>query len=91
MMRICAFLIMGLLVVAVLAVKANKPPKPKIAKKNQLLQPFKEFKFVAVMIGVFFFNFGYFVPITYLVVQANMAGMSSTLAQYLIPILNAAR
>lgn len=91
MMRVCAFLILVLLVVATLAVKARQPPKAKIDSRGQLAQPFKEFSFMAVMIGIFFFNFGYFVPITYLVVQARAAGMHPSLARYLVPILNAAR
>lgn len=91
MMRVCAFLILVLLVVATLAVKVRQSPKAKIASRDQLVQPFKEFSFVAVMIGIFFFNFGYFVPITYLVVQARAAGMHPSLARYLVPILNAAR
>ena len=90
-MRISAFLILFLLVIATLTVKAHRPPKPKTATKEQLIQPFKEFAFVAVMVGIFFFNFGYFVPITYLVVQGIDAGMEPSLAQYLVPILNAAR
>lgn len=90
-MRISAFLILLLLIVASFTVKAHSPPRVKTATKDQIIQPFKELPFVAVMIGIFVFNFGYFVPITYLVVQGVEAGMRPALAQYLIPIVNAAR
>lgn len=90
-MRISAFLILLLLIVANFTVRAHSPPKLKAATKDQIIQPFKEPAFVAVMIGIFFFNFGYFVPISYLVVQGTGAGMQPTLAQYLVPILNAGR
>lgn len=91
-MRICAFLILFLLLIANFVIKSNRPPPPpKAPMKDKLVQPFKELPFLGVMAGVFFFNFGYFVPITYLVVQGIDAGMRPNLAQYLVPILNAAR
>lgn len=90
-MRISAFLILFILVIAILTVRSRTPPSPKAATKAQLVQPFKEPGFVAVMIGIFLFTTGFFVPITYLTLQAIEAGMDPNLAQYLIAILNAAR
>lgn len=42
-----------------------------------------------VTAGFFFFSYGFFVPINYIQVQALSAGMEPSLAQYLLPILNA--
>lgn len=92
-MRISAFLILFLLVIVNLTVKTRLPPSPKTHRmsKKTLLQPLKEIPMILVVLGFFFLTFGVFVPINYLVVQATKVGMSSNLAQYLAPILNAAR
>ncbi|KZL71919.1 major facilitator superfamily transporter [Colletotrichum tofieldiae] len=88
-MRICAFMILGLLIVANLTVKAIHPPRPQKLTRKQLLRPFKEFEFVCVVVGFFLFTYGIFVPINYIQVQALEAGMDPNLAQYLVPMLNA--
>ncbi|KAF7563454.1 hypothetical protein G7046_g698 [Stylonectria norvegica] len=89
-MRICAFLILGLLVVANLTVRNFHTPKPQKMTTTLLLKPFHEVQFVLVMLGFFFFTYGIYVPINYLPVQAIEVGMDPNLAQYLLSILNAA-
>ncbi|KAK7403530.1 hypothetical protein QQX98_010708 [Neonectria punicea] len=89
-MRICAFLILGLLVIANLTVRALHPPRPKKISKAQLLQPFHEPEFVLLIAGFFLFTYGIYVPINYLPVQAIAAGVDVDLIEYIIPILNAA-
>ncbi|KAF6808099.1 putative monocarboxylate transporter [Colletotrichum musicola] len=88
-MRTCAFMILGLLVVANLTVRAYHPPRPQKLTREQLLRPFKETEFMLVVVGFFLFTYGIFVPINYIQVQALQAGMSPDLAQYLVAILNA--
>ncbi|KAL0766877.1 hypothetical protein CaCOL14_010448 [Colletotrichum acutatum] len=88
-MRICAFMILGLLIIANLTVKALHPPRPQKVSMDQLIRPFKEYEFVCVVIGFFLFTYGIFVPINYIQVQALEAGMDPNLAQYLVAILNA--
>ncbi|KAI8309488.1 Fujikurins efflux protein [Colletotrichum sp. SAR11_59] len=88
-MRTCAFMILGLLIIANLTVRAYHPPRPQKVTKEMLLRPFKESEFVCVVIGFFLFTYGIFVPINYIQVQALEAGMSPELAQYLVAILNA--
>ncbi|OJJ53835.1 hypothetical protein ASPSYDRAFT_1163183 [Aspergillus sydowii CBS 593.65] len=88
-MRISAFLILSLLIIATATVKTRNPPMSKRATKDQIIQSLTEMGFVAVMIGIFLFTIGFFVPVTYLVVQAISAGMDPNLAHYLVPILNA--
>ncbi|KAL4964141.1 major facilitator superfamily domain-containing protein [Aspergillus stella-maris] len=56
--------------------------------RDQILQPLTEFAFMAVTIGIFLFTIGFFVLVTYLVVQAISDGMDPNLARYLVPILN---
>ncbi|OAQ66140.1 MFS transporter [Pochonia chlamydosporia 170] len=89
-MRICAFLILALLIVANLTIRAAHPPRPQKLTKAQLAKPFSEFDFVFLCAGFFCFTFGIFVPIDYLPVQALDAGMDPNLVQYLLAILNAA-
>jgi MFS family permease len=89
-MRISAFIILFLLIIANLTVRANHPPFPQKVTKEQLLRPFTETEFVLVLLGFFCFTYGIFVPINYLPAQALDAGMRADLIEYLIPILNAA-
>ncbi|CAG1999650.1 hypothetical protein FGSG_10506 [Fusarium graminearum PH-1] len=89
-MRICAFMIMFLLIIANLTVKCFTPPRPQKVSRAQLAKPFREPEFVFCLLGFFFFTFGMFIPIDYLPVQALQAGVDPNFAQYLIPILNAA-
>ncbi|KAF5633434.1 monocarboxylate transporter 2 [Fusarium sp. NRRL 52700] len=89
-MRICAFMILGLLIIANLTVRSIHPPSPQKVTRAQLAKPFHEPEFIFCMLGFFFFTFGIFIPIDYLPVQALHAGVDPNLVQYLIPILNAA-
>ncbi|PKS12587.1 hypothetical protein jhhlp_000795 [Lomentospora prolificans] len=89
-MRICAFMILGLLIVANLTIRARHPPRPQKMTGSQLAKPFREFEFILVLLGFFCFTFGLFVPINFLPVQALEAGMDPNLVLYLVPILNAA-
>jgi MFS family permease len=90
-MRVAAFLILALLTIAVLTVRAQVPPKKQNLDKQSLVRPFTEIKMILVVLGFMLMTFGIFIPINYLVVQAMDAGMSYNLAQYLVPMLNAAR
>ncbi|KAJ5898791.1 MFS transporter asaE [Penicillium taxi] len=89
-MRICAFLILGLLVIANATIKSRlihrkKPFHPKIFAK-----PLTDIKFIVTVVAAFLFFWGMFLPFTFVITQAERYGMSSNLSQYLIPILNAA-
>ena len=90
-MRISAFLILGLLVVANLTVKSRFPPSPHKLTKEQLMKPFSEPAFVVMAVGMMCLTFGIFVPITWITVYGEAKGMSASLGQYLLPMLNAGR
>lgn len=90
-MRISAFLILFLLIIANLCVTSRFPPKPHSPTKEELLRPFTEAKSLFVFGGAFLITFGVFIPITYIVIEAQASGMSANLAQYLLAVLNAAR
>lgn len=99
-MRISAFVILFLLVIANLTIRQYKAPQspsktagsssstsPAPASKRN--SPFTEINFVLLMAGFFLFSYGFFVVINYLPVQALAAGMDANLAAYMLPILNA--
>ena len=89
-MRISAFLILALLILANLTVKARLPPHPNSPTKEELVKPFKEVGTMAVFGGNFFLVFAIFIPITYIIVEAQAQGMPDSLSQYLLAILNGA-
>jgi MFS family permease len=89
-MRISAFLMLGLLIIANLTVRTRRPPVPRPVSAAMLRKPFTEGPFFFLMAGFFFFTFGAYIPINFLPVQALSSGMSAHLVQYLVPILNAA-
>ncbi|KAG6005360.1 hypothetical protein E4U21_000211 [Claviceps maximensis] len=89
-MRACAFLILTLLIVTNLTIRAFQPPRPRKLMAAQLVQPLRKPDFVFLCVGFSLFTFGFLIPINYLHVQALDAGMDFSLAQFLLPILNAA-
>lgn len=90
-MRISAFLILGLLIMANLTVKSRVAPKRGPATEANYMAPFKEPASVFLMGGFFLLTFAIFVPIDYIQVQARASGMGSGILEYIVPILNAAR
>ncbi|KAK1243447.1 hypothetical protein MKX07_004075 [Trichoderma sp. CBMAI-0711] len=88
-MRISAFLILALLIVAILTVTTHNPPKFQPITLKRMITPFTEIQFSCLAMGLLLFTFGLYVPIDYVSVEAAQAGMDPNLAQYLVPILNA--
>ena len=90
-MRISAFMILGLLIVANFTIRAYRKPSPRPVTARMFITPWTELPFVLLALGLFMFTFGLYVPIDYIAVEAAAAGMSPHLVQYLVPILNAGR
>lgn len=89
-MRIAAFLILFMLIIANLTITSRMPPNPKPLDVMEFIRPLKEIPFDLVCFGAFLFFLGMFLPINYVILEATHYGMSEGLAQYLVPILNAA-
>lgn len=89
--RASAFLILGMLIIGNLTVKSRVPPSPRPFEVRQYLKPLTETPYLLTTIASFLFYLGLFLPINYIQVQAIEYGMSTSLASYIIPILNAAR
>lgn len=90
-MRICAFLILFLLIIANLTIKSRLPHRPKRVVIMEFIRPLREPPFLLFLLGSFLFFLGMFLPFNFIILEAERWGMSPSLANYLIPILNAAR
>ncbi|KAK2836955.1 hypothetical protein FQN49_006553 [Arthroderma sp. PD_2] len=89
-MRTCAFLILGLCIVACSCVKARIPPHPRPLVLKEFFTPFMEMPFVLLTTATFLYCFGMFLPFTFLVLHARRYGVPDSLATYLVSIFNAA-
>ena len=90
-MRVAAFLILGMLILANLTVKSRIPPSPRPFRFMDFVAPLYEIPFTLIVLASFFFFFGIFLPFNYIILEAPVvAGMSPDLASYLLAILNAA-
>ncbi|RPA98942.1 MFS general substrate transporter [Choiromyces venosus 120613-1] len=88
-MRITAFLILGMMVIANLTVRSRLQPKGWTPfRLKDFLKHFKEPGFSMSVLAAFLFFFGMFLPFNYIVVAAKKHGMSTSLANYLVSIMN---
>ncbi|KAL2788200.1 major facilitator superfamily domain-containing protein [Aspergillus keveii] len=90
-MRICAFIFLGLLCIPLVVLEPRVRPKPQPWEIRAFLRPLYEPAFLATTLGLAFFSWGMFIPFNFLVLEAQSHGMSLSLANYLIAILNAVR
>ena len=88
-MRTCAFLILGLGIFANLTVKSRVPPMKRKFEFMAFVRPLKEVTFLLTTIATFLFYYGMFVPFAFIVSDAIAHGMSLTLGEYLVSMLNA--
>ncbi|KAK8043502.1 major facilitator superfamily transporter [Apiospora rasikravindrae] len=96
-LRICAFMILALLLVANAFVRARTTSHSAANRargggmtRSQMLGPFRERAFQILLLGQFIIPYGLYAPITYLPSAAVGAGMSESLSQYLVTFYNAA-
>jgi MFS family permease len=89
-MRTVAFLFLLLLVIANLTIKSRLPPLKKPFHVMEFVTPFTEKPFFLLALSGFFVYLGGFLPFNFLIVEGQAQGMSPGLANYLVPILNAA-
>jgi len=68
-MRICAFVILGMLIITNLTVKSRLSPRPQKIDVMEFIRPLKQTSFSLLCIASFFFFFGTFLPFNYLILQ----------------------
>jgi hypothetical protein len=90
-MRVVAFILLGMLIIANPTVKTRLTPQPKPLILTEFITPFKEMPFMLTVAGSWMFMFATFLPFTYIILQAQQDSMSEDLSNYLLPILNTAR
>ncbi|RQM04561.1 hypothetical protein DH86_00004205 [Scytalidium sp. 3C] len=88
-MRAVAFMFLGLLIIANLTIKSRLPPAHRPFHFLELVKPFTETPFLLLAISAFFIYIGGFLPFNFLILEGQAKGMSTNLASYLVPILNA--
>ncbi|KAL4751796.1 hypothetical protein BDW72DRAFT_192657 [Aspergillus terricola var. indicus] len=89
-MRVCAFIILGLLLITNFTISSNLDHRQRPFKLSQHLQPMQEINYLFMCLSSFFLYWGMFVPFDYIVSAGIHEGMSSSMAFNLIPILNGA-
>jgi hypothetical protein len=87
--RICAFLILALCIFGISTVRSRLPSSKKPFYYSAYVRPFRDLTFTFLSLGIFFFWWGMFIPITFIVADATHRGLHVRLARYLVPILNA--
>ena len=88
--RSVAFLFFGLLIIGNLTIKSRLPPSRRKFDAMEFVRPFAEPPFLLLTIGAFVLYLGAFLPFNFIIVEAKALGMSAHLADYLVPIVNAA-
>ncbi|KAI4185767.1 MAG: hypothetical protein LQ346_005821 [Caloplaca aetnensis] len=89
-MRIIGFVILGMVIVINYTVKSRIKHIPKPFRVSDYTEPFKEPTFGLFALSLTVVVFGLFRPFNFLVLQAQSRGMSRSLSEYLVRILNAA-
>ena len=85
--RILGFLMLFSLAIAVATIRPRLPPR---TTQFFMFAAFRKFDFLMIVIAMFFLFIGLFTPIFFLPSYAVSRGMDSTLASYLLAIVNAA-
>lgn len=89
-LRISGFIVLAMLIVANLTVRSRIAPVPRPVKLTDYIDPFSEVPFILLMLAACCGFFAMFVPINYVIVEAQEDGVDRDLAGYLLTILNAA-
>ncbi|KAI1846129.1 hypothetical protein JX266_007654 [Neoarthrinium moseri] len=87
--RACAFLILALCIFVNVTVTSRLQHSPTRFNLDDFWKSLYEAPFAMFTFGYFVFYLGLFVPYNFIIIQAERYGVSSDLAGYMVPILNA--
>ena len=88
-MRLVGLIFLVFCGISCLTVKARVQNQPRRFALSDFTQCFKERVMVFTMLGGFLFFWGMFLPLSYIIIQAQASGVSPSLTPYLLPIINA--
>ena len=86
--RVLGFMFLALCGISCVLVKTRVAPKPRSFAIDDYIRCFKEPVMALTMLGGFLFFWGMFLPLSYIVTQAEASGISPDLVPYLLPIIN---
>jgi MFS family permease len=84
--RIVGFIVLPFMIFACLAIRPRVPPRQTTLF---LKEAWKQPKYVLLIVGLFFMMMGMWTPVFYIPIYAIQNGMSTTLASYMLAIINA--
>lgn len=90
-MRTISLILLVLNIIATFAIKSLLMHMHKPLPLQKYLDQFKDTPFFALLIGMSVFSIGLWLPFNFLITQGKAVGVSHSLSQYLVPILNAGR
>lgn len=86
--RTLGFMFLVLCGISCILIKTRDPPKPRPFKMDDYMRCFREPISALTMLGGFLFFWGMFLPLNYIVLQAQASGISPALVPYLVPLIN---
>ncbi|KAK8034824.1 hypothetical protein PG993_009819 [Apiospora rasikravindrae] len=87
--RAVGFIFLALCAVSCATVKTRLKPTPKPVSAADYGRHLRDPRLVFTILGGFLFFWGMFLPLSYIIIQAQDSGISLSLAPYLLPIINA--
>ncbi|UPL02934.1 hypothetical protein LCI18_013868 [Fusarium solani-melongenae] len=87
--RILGLIVLGLAVPSMLLLRSRLPPQDKVTSVWPDLTVFQDLKFALAALGIFFMEWGLFVPLTYIVSYAGRFSGDAMHSYTLLSILNA--
>ncbi|EUC27776.1 hypothetical protein COCCADRAFT_110819 [Bipolaris zeicola 26-R-13] len=88
-LRVVGFIFLAFCGISCLTVKTRVQNQPRPFALDDFTRCFKERITIFTMLGGFFFFWGMFLPLSYIIIQAQASGVSPELVPYLLPIINA--
>ena len=90
-MRAIGFMYLGLLIIAFLTVESRLKPHPSPFIFQEFITPLREPAFLLTALASYFFFWGVFLPLNFIILEAQHFGMSASLAGYMLAIVNTTR
>ncbi|XP_014552064.1 hypothetical protein COCVIDRAFT_41747 [Bipolaris victoriae FI3] len=87
-LRVLGFFFLALGTITCVTVKTRLTPTPRPISLSDYVRPFQERTAVLTMLGGFLYFWGMFLPLNYIIVQAQANGISPSVTPYLLSIIN---